>query len=277
MTYRIKQLYRYPVKSLLGEKLDASDVSARGIQGDRHFALLDIETGKVASAKHPAIWAALLGCRASREANAIEILLPGGQRLTAGSAATDAALSSVAGRSVRIIDCPPDEATVDRADPEALLESGRVPTAPSTLTRLGAGSPPGTFFDFAPIHLLTTATLDHISHLVGHRLDAVRYRPNLVIRTPEGTPAFIENDWAGRTLVGAGGVRLKVVVATPRCAVPTLDHGGLGVDLEALRVTVRHNRVQIFDLGRPPCLGAYAQVVEDGSLAIGEEISLLAA
>lgn len=271
---RIEHLHRYPVKSLLGERLDRASIDTKGIAGDRRMALLDTASGKIASAKHPALWAGLLACRARPDADGIEIVLPGGRAVRAGSAEADAALSALLGREVRIVDTPPQDATVDRADPDALLESGAPPRVPATLTRLGAGSPPGTFFDFAPIHFVTTATLEHVAQLAGRTLDAIRYRPNLVVRTPAGTPPFVENQWIGRLLALSGGVRLKVVVPTPRCAVPTLDHGGLGTDLEALRVAVRHNRVQIFDLGRLPCLGAYAQVVASGSVAAGDEVSL---
>src|SRR5205823_7164005 len=61
----IRALWRYPVKSMLGEELDAVDLSEGGVVGDRAYALRDRETGKVASAKHPKLWPNLLACRAA--------------------------------------------------------------------------------------------------------------------------------------------------------------------------------------------------------------------
>jgi len=61
----VRALWRYPVKSMLGEELDVLDVSEGGVVGDRAYALRDRETGKVASAKHPKLWPNLLACRAA--------------------------------------------------------------------------------------------------------------------------------------------------------------------------------------------------------------------
>ena len=61
----IRALWRYPVKSMLGEELDAVDLSEGGVVGDRAYAIRDRETGKVASAKHPKLWPNLLACRAA--------------------------------------------------------------------------------------------------------------------------------------------------------------------------------------------------------------------
>ena len=61
----IEALWRFPVKSMLGEELEAVDLGEGGIVGDRVYAIQDRETGKVASAKHPKLWPDLLGCRAA--------------------------------------------------------------------------------------------------------------------------------------------------------------------------------------------------------------------
>src|SRR5918992_2518687 len=60
----VEALWRFPVKSMLGEELDAADLSERGVVGDRAYALVDKQTGKVASAKHAKLWPDLLKCRA---------------------------------------------------------------------------------------------------------------------------------------------------------------------------------------------------------------------
>ncbi|MET7332871.1 hypothetical protein [Nonomuraea sp. NPDC005650] len=74
-------------------------------------------------------------------------------------------------------------------------------------------------------------------------MEALRYRPNLVIGTE--AEGFVENDWVGRELRIGDEVALAVIVAGPRCAVPTLGHGSLGRDPDALRTVARHNRVPV--------------------------------
>jgi uncharacterized protein YcbX len=101
--------------------------------------------------------------------------------------------------------------------------------------------------------LITSATLAHIG------AEMVRYRPNLVIETP-GLAAFAENDWTGRE-ISIGSVRLRVVLPTPRCGVPTLAHGALPPNAEAVRKLLNENRIPVPDFGIRPCLGAYAQVM----------------
>jgi hypothetical protein len=60
----VVSLWRYPVKSMMGEELNASDLTDRGLLGDRSLALVDTETGKVVSAKNPRKWATMFDCRA---------------------------------------------------------------------------------------------------------------------------------------------------------------------------------------------------------------------
>ena len=61
----IATLWRYPVKSMLGEELNATIVGKRGVLGDRVYAIVDPETDKVASAKNPKKWPRLFDCRAA--------------------------------------------------------------------------------------------------------------------------------------------------------------------------------------------------------------------
>ncbi len=61
----VVSLWRYPVKSMLGEELNSSYVTERGLIGDRAYALIDQKTGKVASAKNPRKWGKLFDFRAA--------------------------------------------------------------------------------------------------------------------------------------------------------------------------------------------------------------------
>ena len=263
-------LRRYPVKSMLGEELAACDVGQRGLAGDRVLALVHRETSKVASAKSPRAWGSLLKLAACGPA--VKIAFPDGTVMASTDSGIDAALSQFLGQPVALTAVPPSGAALDRADPEEVLRGGaraRVETS-----QLGGASPAGTFFDFAPLHLLTTSTLDRIAELSPcGTAELERYRPNIVIKTT--APGFLENDWVGRDLRIGSDLAIRVIARTPRCAIPTLEHGSLPRDLEALRVPATHNRISPFDaLGPQPCAGAYAQVLRPGRIQAGDTVSL---
>jgi uncharacterized protein YcbX len=125
--------------------------------------------------------------------------------------------------------------------------------------------------------LLTTATLDRIAELSPYRRAHLeRYRPNVVIRTEAG--GFAENDWLGRDLRVGHDLVLRVIARTPRCAVPTLAHGDLPRDAEALRVLARNNRVTpLAGLDPEPCAGIYAEVLHPGRIRVGDAVRVRAA
>ena len=169
---------------------------------------------------------------------------------------------------------PVPGAALDRAVPEAVLRDGVDAPVPAELMEIGGGGPPGTFVDFAPLHLLTTSTLDRIAKLSPHgRADLERYRPNVIIQTTAA--GFIENDWLERILRVGDEIVLRVIARTPRCAVPTLAHGALPRDPDALRVLARHNRVEPLDsLDPEPCAGVYAEVLRPGRIRTGDPVRL---
>jgi uncharacterized protein YcbX len=273
----VARLRRYPVKSMLGEDVHASAVSHHGLTRDRRLAVVSSATGKVASAKYPRLWRALLTLSAAvvdDAADAARITLPDGKTIWSTDADVDQILSALLGQPVTLSAAPPPGASMDRAIPEAVLREGVTAQVPAEIIEIGAGAPPGTFVDFAPVHLLTTSTLDRIAELSPHRkAHAERYRPNLVIRTTG--PGFTENDWLGRNLRIGDELILGVIARTPRCAVPTLVHGGLPRDAEALRVPARHNRVQPVEPGdAEPCAGVYAEVLAPGRIQVGDPVRL---
>jgi uncharacterized protein len=276
MLGRVAVLRRYPVKSMLGENLDASDVTFTGLAGDRRLAVVSRTTGKIASAKLPRLWRDLLTLSAASghtaADGAVRITLPEGKVIWSSDAGVDAVLSGLLDQPVTLTATPPPGATLDRAVPEAVLRDGVHAPVPATLIELGAGAPPGTFVDFAPLHLLTTSTLNRIAELSPYgRADVERYRPNIVIGTT--TPGFTENDWLERNLSIGDELVLHVIARTPRCAVPTLAHGGLPRNPDALRVLARHNRVEPLDgLDPEPCAGVYAEVLRPGRIRTGDPV-----
>ena len=110
----VAALWRFPVKSMLGETIDQADVSERGIAGDRAYALIDLETGKVVSAKNPRLWPSLFGCRASLveaprgdAVPAVRITLADGTSVLSDAADVDAQLSRFFGRDVTLARAAP--------------------------------------------------------------------------------------------------------------------------------------------------------------------------
>jgi len=269
----IEELWRYPVKSMLGQRIAQAAVTDLGLPGDRRLALVDRESGKVASAKAPRLWRDLLQCSASLEGEgAVRISLPGAKPLWSTDADVDERLSGFIGRSVRLTDTPPADAELDRSVPDEVLRAGIDAEVAANVVRIGSGSPAGTFVDFAPLHVITTSTLDRIAELSpGSEAEARRYRPNLVIRT--STPGFVENGWFGREVRIGADLRLKVIAATPRCAVPTLAHGESPRDVMALRTLAEHNRVvPLPELAPEPCAGVYARVMTPGQIKPGDKV-----
>jgi len=274
----VARLRRYPVKSMLGQDVHATMVSRDGLAGDRRLAAVSRTTGKIASAKYPRLWRDLLTLSAAADDTggdgAVRITLPGGKVIWSTDADVDEVLSTVLGEPVMLTAVPPPGASLDRAVPEAVLREGVAANVPAEIMEIGGGGPPGTFVDFAPVHLLTTSTLDRIAELSPYRsAHPERYRPNIVVRT--APPGFTENDWLGRTLRIGDELVLGVIARTPRCAVPTLAHGGLPRDAEALRVLARHNRVRPVQVNDPePCAGVYADVLAPGRIRVGDPVRL---
>jgi hypothetical protein len=271
-------LRRYPVKSMLGEDVDVGHVTFTGLAGDRQLAVVSRATGKIASAKFPRLWRDLLTLSAAADDPAVDgavrVTLPEGKTVWSSDASVDAVLSDLLDEPVTLTATPVPGAVLDRAVPEAVLRDGVDAQVPAELMEIGGGGPPGTFVDFAPLHLLTTSTLDRIAELSPHgRADLERYRPNIVIRT--AAAGFTENDWLERILRVGDDLVLRVIARTPRCAVPTLAHGALPRDPEALRVLARHNRIEPLDsLDPEPCAGVYAEVLRPGDIRTGDPVRL---
>jgi hypothetical protein len=287
----VTALYRYPVKSMLGESLQRCRVDERGLAGDRAYALVDVETGTVASAKVPRLWGGLFGfsarCVGEPErgvAPPVEITFPDGSVRHSGDADIDAALSAAIGRDVRLIATPPEGAgfeevwpDIDGLAPEAVIAGTRVRDEDTgeRVSRfdLAAMAPHPAFFDLAVLHLLTTATLQRLRELApAATFDERRYRPNVVLDAERA--GFVENGWPGRTVAFAGGAAATVSIPTMRCVMTTLAQGELPRDADTLRTIAKHNRVEIPGLGTWACAGVYADVTAPGELAVGEEFEL---
>jgi uncharacterized protein YcbX len=131
---------------------------------------------------------------------------------------------------------------------------------------------PGTFFDYRRVHLVTTSSLTMLRSVCpAGDFDPRRFRPNLLVDTGE-LPPFAEDGWKGWRL-RVGEALFRVLVPTPRCVVPTLGHDELKPDPGIMRAIAREHRVPVFDLGRPACFGLYLDVLEPGSIRLGDTIT----
>ena len=280
----VKEIWRYPVKSMAGERMQRANVSARGIYGDRGWAIRDEKAGEIRNARK---LPALLHCTAVylREPNAddappAQITLPDGTTFRSDSAEANARLSDLLGRTVSIWPIqPPTErdflkrGAPDNPDMTAELRQvfGRLESEPlpdlSTLPRqiLQFTSPFGTFFDAFPFNVLTTASLSALaSRNPAADFDSRRFRPNVLVETNSGIEGLVEAEWSGRTL-RIGATRIKIEMPTVRCVIPTLDQPGVKKDPSVLRTIVRDAAQN---------LGAYATVSTAGTIALGDDVAL---
>jgi uncharacterized protein YcbX len=303
----VRQIWRYPVKSMAGERLEHSDVGPVGLWGDRGWAIRDETTGEIHNAKrHPV----LMQCGAAYCAPPgegvipnVEIILPDGAMVTSDSPDVSSRLSELLERRVTLERQQPSTfarfyrrrqpgsrlagrlaryrsgrrllqwaMSRSRTAKELRESFGREPEEPMPDfadlpgTVFEFQTPPGTYFDLYPIHLLTSSTLQWLSRLKPTAAwDVRRFRPNVLIET-EATGGAVENDWIGRD-VRIGEVLVKGEMLTIRCAMPMHAQGDLPRDPSVLRTIVREAN---------QCVGLYASIAEPGCARIDDPVHLVA-
>jgi uncharacterized protein len=270
-TGTIVSLWRYPVKSMLGEELNSSYVTERGLVGDRSYALIDKETGKVASAKNPRKWGKLFDFRAAfidtpqvvENIPPVRVTFPDGTHIfSSDQDDIDNTLSKVLGREVRLMRANLEKPSYEEywPDIEGLAQREKV---------TDEAMPPQTFFDIAVIHILTTSTINRLRELYPEgRFEVRRFRPNIVIESASSSGEkkdFIENLWVGKKLTIGEDIVLRVTGPCTRCVMITLPQGDLPKDLGILRTVAQYNRVTA---------GVYATVHGGGTIRRGDQVLL---
>lgn len=277
----VSDLRRYPVKSMLGEQLERAEVTAKGIAGDRAYALVDDETGKVVSVKRPRRWGRIFELAASTDDGTVWVSFPGGTTLPIDDPKLPARLSDFFGRAVSVATAPPPGAGYDEAW-AGELKSGAPPYLGMQTTVIeGEEFIDGgafmraheNFFDFGTLHLVATASTKQLArHAPDSRFDPRRFRPNIVVDTLD--EGFIETLWQGHSLT-IGDVRLTVGIPVPRCVMTTLAQGDLAADRNVLRTISKYNGVDILGTGAPyPCVGVYADASAGGEIAVGDAVTI---
>jgi uncharacterized protein len=245
-------IWRYPVKAMLGERLDVVEIGPGGCDGDRRWVVVDRDTGERLANKRGPTDPRLRGCRAellaeSEDRLPLRVTLPGGE--TADGPEIEDALSHLLDRHVELMQAH----------------------GPATGRLLATGA----FHDAAPVHFVTTRTLAHLRAVApASDWDIRRLRPNLVLDDGETPGAFSEDDLLGARLHADSGLALEVAFPTPRCVVPTRAHEELPPDPHILRTLVTHHRFDLGPFGRQGCLGAYAEVNHAGRLCTGELLTV---
>ncbi len=263
----VVSLWRYPVKSMMGEELNRSDVTNRGLLGDRAYALVDPSNGKVVSAKNPRKWPNLFDFRAAfpeppragEPLPPLRITLPDGTMLGSDDSDCEQKVSGVLGREVTLESSARETPSLEEYWPDMEGLDYRETVTDEAMRA-------GTFFDLAVIHVLTTATIDRLRELYPQgRFEVRRFRPNLVIEPSSDETDFVENGWISRTIAIGDEVRMKITQPCSRCVMTTLPQGDLPKDPGILRTAAQHNNVHV---------GVYASVLGGGSIRRGDEVRL---
>jgi uncharacterized protein YcbX len=267
----VDELWRYPVKSMIGEQLTNTEITERGLLGDRAYALRDMSDGKIATAKNPRKWPRLFDFAASLAGSATagdelppaRIRLPDGAMISTEQPDCGGVLSAALKRDVRLEKIERAVTFNKETSEEYWLDMEGLEHR-DTVTDFNL--PEGTFFDTATVHLLTMATLDRLHELYPEGRFAVpRFRPNVVVSPTDGSSGFVENAWVGRIVTIGESVRLKVDLGCARCVMTTLAQGDLPKDSGILRTAAQHNQVNV---------GVYASVLQGGKIRRGDSIRL---
>jgi uncharacterized protein YcbX len=290
---QVAALWRFPVKSLGGEQLDQADIGARGVRGDRLWAVRDVENDITATARRlPALLNATARYVAPVPPDAgpgrvppVEISFPDGVVIDSDDPQVHTKLSELAGREMRLTALPPADDTslhkLRSTDRESMSiaslrtdfgigEGENLPDlsmmrVADLLTFARYSAPPGMFVDLAPVHVMTQTSLATIgAEIDGSDVDVRRFRPNVLLALDDPADALPEAHWTGGHLT-LGGAVLEVTMPTIRCVVPSRAQPGFDVDRRVTRaVAARANR----------CLGSYCWVDAGGAVRVGDDAVL---
>lgn len=281
----VSEIWRFPFKSMAGEMIDAATIGDDGLVGDRGWAVRDERAGEIRGGKKiPKLMlcsAHYLDEPAPGRVPHVRIELPDGDAMTTDDPKAAARLSEFLGREVSLWPRRPASerehyrrGAPDNPDVETELRGifGRKPDEP--LPDLSVFpqelfefvAPLGTYFDAFPIHVLTSATLRHLSDLNPQAaFDRRRFRPNVLIASASGANGFVEKDWVGRTLeVGEAAFRCEM--PTVRCSMTTQEQKELPKDPSVLRTIVRDAAQNV---------GVYGSVLRPGRIERGAEVRLV--
>ena len=289
----IEEIWQYPVKSMAGVRIERALITEAGIPGDRCWAVIDAEAGQIRSAKR---WPELLQLAAGlveqpcsdssgygAQVPEALVRLPDGSSFKTRDAEAATRLSAFLGRPARLAAlAPPSERShyqLAEAHNEADIRAGlgllpgeSLPdfsVSPAQLRQqlTTNATPPGTYFDAFPLHLISTTSLAYLAD--RGCVDAVvqRFRANFLMQPVDAGAQMIENGWVGRRLQ-IGSAIVSVNSRTTRCSMPARAQPShrLAADPGLTRALVQHCERR---------LGINLLVEQAGRCAAGDEILLL--
>lgn len=228
----VKQIWRFAVKSMAGEQLSSCVVGPLGIPGDRGWAIRDESAGKLATgSRHPL----LMQCAARYREHDVEMRFPDGRLVGSDESDVNARLTELLEKQV-------------------------------SLSSLQQDANAEHYFDVAPIHVLTTASLAEMSRVYPEgNWDVRRFRPNFFVETEPLFKGLIEFEWIGQTL-RVGQVELQCDIPTERCAMAMNAQAEFPKDeriLRSIKETANLN------------LGIYAKVMTPGAVSVSDVVELV--
>jgi uncharacterized protein len=269
----VAALFRYPVKSMLGETMTELMVGSGGVIGDRAWALREIFNGRIVSAKK---LPQTFQFRAAYppDSSSPAITLPDGRTVAADAPDTSEVLSATLGRKVSLERAQADQVPRASFDPQTLfgdMPAERMLEIIMKYQEVDVGPdnwalPKGSFFDGAPLHILASGTLTHLTHLAGaSRFDPRRFRPNILVETGSEAGRFIEDEWLNHAMQIGRETEIAVTVPVVRCVMTTHSQEDLPRDLALLRTVAKQHEALV---------GAYANVKVPGRIRIGDPVML---
>jgi len=236
----VEAIFRYPVKSMGGERLEVAKLGWHGLEGDRRLAFRRIDDRSGFPWLSASNFPDLLRFAPYRREDGAQGDLP----------------THV---------CTPDGEEMPVFGEELATEVGRRYGAPLQMMQLRQG-----IFDEASISVIASDTVQEIGRLTGRSLDVRRFRPNVVARLLRSAP-FQEDEWLGGVLSfgdGDDAPAITVTMRDARCSMVNLDPDSASPAPEVLKAVVRVNQNNA---------GIYGTVTRIGRLAVGQPITLHAA
>ncbi len=282
----VSQLWRYPIKSMGGEQIDSAAIDQYGVAGDRGWAVREVDADETRSARQiPKLlqFAAAYADAPSvdRRSPTVTITTPDDQQVSSAADDRDQRLSDILGRAVTLTPLHPADdlehyrraPAPEGVDPIAALrqvfnleDDDPLPDLSGLPEDLrGFSTPPGTYFDCYPIHIMTTSSLQALADAGGGEdVDVRRFRPNVVIDSGDAD-GLLEVDWTGKRL-RLGEVTIELVTTTVRCSVPSHAQRDFGSSRAVGRTLIERTKQH---------LGSYCNVIEGGTVKLGDDVELL--
>lgn len=277
---RVKEIWRYPVKGMAGEKVEQCSLTSFGLEGDRTWALYDVARQEIQSCKfRPEL---LLCCAQSRENSSdphVDVTFPDGTKLGSDDAAIHQKLSDLVGH----------ESTLELLNPARELsffsrykgaKQGWLEELKNTFTRednepypdfssLPAEveqyvTVPGSYFLVSPFHIITTASIEYLKQKLPEAdWNIQRFRPNLVVEAAPEELGLVEQSWIGKR-ISIATTEIDCTATAPRCGAITRAQQGFPFDTTMLRTVVKEAEQN---------LGIYGNILSESIVRVGDPVN----